>query len=80
MQVLVAPQCDSNWLTFSLLMKNKSRMACADPEGGQGVRTASLHNHYRFLSYAGPDPLQNYKATNPAFDVGPSSTLQRNAM
>ena len=33
-----------------------------------------------FLSNAGPDPMKNNTATNPAFDFGPSSARQRNAI
>ena len=33
-----------------------------------------------FLSNSGPDPLKNYEATEPAFNVGPSSAYQRNAI
>ena len=46
----------------------------ANPEGGTGVRTP-LENHKNigFLSNTCPNPLKNYKATTPAFNVGPSS-------
>ena len=42
--------------------------------GRQGVRTAPLKNYNNkgFLSKTGPDPLKNYKATKPEFNVGPS--------
>ena len=48
---------------------------CADPEGGgQGVRTPlKNHKNIGFLSNTGPDPLENHKATKPAFNVGPST-------
>ena len=55
----------------------------ADPEGG---RTGGLdplpenHNDIGFLSNTGPDLLKNHKATKPAFNVGPSSASQRNAI
>ena len=42
-----------------------------------------MDNHKKnigFLSNTGPDPLKNHKATNPAFNVGPSSARQRNAI
>ena len=57
---------------------NSHTIACADPEGGQGVRSPSLKNHKNigFLCNTGPDPLNNHKATN----VGPSSACQRNVM
>ena len=41
----------------------------AYPEGGRG-----------FLCNTGPDPLKKRKATKPAFNVGPSSARQRNAI
>ena len=33
-----------------------------------------------FHSNTGPDPLKNHKATKLAFNVGPSSVRQRNAI
>ena len=38
------------------------------------------HNNIGFPSNTGPDPLKNHKATKPAFNVGPSWALQRNAI
>ena len=32
------------------------------------------HKNIRFLSNTGPDPVKNYKATMPAFNVGPTSS------
>ena len=50
---------------------------CMDPEGGQGVWTpAKNHQKRGFRSNSGPDPLTNHKATEPAFNVGPSSARQ----
>ena len=56
-------------------------VTCADPEGGQGVRTPPLKNHKNigFSSNTGPDPL-NIVATKPAYNVGSSSARQRNAI
>ena len=50
--------------------------------GVPGVRTPLLKNNKNkgFLSNSGPDPLKNYEATKPAFNVGPSSARQRNAI
>ena len=51
--------------------------------GGQGVRTPpplKYHKAIGFLSNTGPDPLENHKATMPAFYVGPTSARQRNAI
>ena len=42
------------------------KYACADPEGGQGVRTPpppENHKDIGFLSNTGPDPIENHKAT-----------------
>ena len=55
-------------------------MACADPEGGQGVQTTPLKKNIGFPSKTGPDPLKNHKTTKPTFNVGPSSACQRNAI
>ena len=50
--------------------------------GGEGVRTHPLKNHKNigFLSNSCPDPLKNHKATKRAFNFGPSSARQRNAI
>ena len=62
-------------------------LACADPEGGGGGGGGRgsgppLENYKNrgFLSNTGSDPLKNYRATKPAFNVGPSSARQRNAI
>ena len=49
--------------------------------GGQGVRTPiENHKNIGFLNNSGPDPQNNYEATEPAFNVEPSSARQRNAI
>ena len=49
--------------------------------GGQGFLTPlKIHKNIGFLNNTGPDPLQFHKATKPAFNVGPSSARQRNAI
>ena len=56
--------------------------------GGQGVLnppptpTPPLKNHQNtgFLCNTGPNPMKNNKATKPAFNVGPSSARQQNAI
>ena len=57
---------------------------CADPEGGggQGVQIPPpwKSQNIGFPCNTGPDPLKHYKATKPAFNVGPSSVRQRNAI
>ena len=46
----------------------------ANPDGGTGgLDPLENHKNIRFLSNTGPDSLKNYKATTPAFNVGPSS-------
>ena len=49
--------------------------------GGMGVWTA-LNNHKNigFLCNTSQDPLKSHKATKQAFNVGPSSACQRNAI
>ena len=56
-------------------VSGKSAFACADPEGTRGPDSPPLKNYKNigFLSNSGPDPLKNYEATKPAFNVGPSS-------
>ena len=51
--------------------------------GGQGGPDPPLlenHKNIGFLSNTGPDPLKNHKATKPAFNFGPLSARQRNAV
>ena len=56
--------------------------ACTDREGGTGGLDDPLksHNNIGFLNNTGPDPLKHHKATKPAFNKGPSSARQRNAI
>ena len=57
--------------------------AMRGPRGGTGgPDPLPLKNHKNigFLSNTGPDPLNNYKASKPAFNVEPSSLRQRNAI
>ena len=66
------------------MSKEGSSDAWVDPGGGGGGRGSGppLKNHKNigFLSNTGPDPLKNHKAAKPAFNVGQSSTRQRNAI
>ena len=58
-------------------------MSCADPGGRQGVQPPPLTEKsqiYRVCYNTGQDPLNNYKAIKPAFNVGPSLERQRNAI
>ena len=47
---------------------------------GSGPPPLKNHKNIGFLSYTGPDPLKNHKANKPAFNLGPSSACQRNAI
>ena len=49
-------------------------------QGGDPDPPLKNHKNLGFLSNTGPDPLKNYKATKPAFNVGPPSARQRNAI
>ena len=60
-----------------------------DPEGGRWFGPpphTHTHTHEKItknkgsLSNTGPDPLNNHKATKTAFNLGPLSTHQRNAI
>ena len=52
------------------LSKSRVIKSCADPEGGQGVRTPWKITKIYVFSKTGPDPLENHKTTKPAF-TGP---------
>ena len=47
---------------------------------GQGSGSPEKSQNIEFLSNIDPDPLKIYKSTKPAFNVGPSSACQRNAI
>ena len=46
--------------------------------GGQDPFPPENHKNIGFLSNSGPDPLKNDEATEPAFNVGPSSARHLN--
>ena len=48
--------------------------------GGQDPPPLKNHKNIGFLSNTGSDPLENHKATKPAFNVGPPSAPQQNAI
>ena len=52
-------------------------MPCADPEGGT---PSPEKKNIEFLSNTCPDPLKNYKAAMPVFNLGPSSARQQNVI
>ena len=58
--------------------------SCVDPKGGgRGSGPPppwQITKNIGFLSNTGLDHLKNYKATKPAFNDGPSSARQRNAI
>ena len=53
------------------------RQAWAGPEVGTGVKN---HKNVGFLSNTSLDPLKKYKATKPAFNIGPSSARRRDVI
>ena len=53
-------------------------ISCADPEGGGVRKPLESHKTIGFLRNTSPSPLENHKATKPAFKVGPASVRQRN--
>ena len=62
---------------------NNPTLPGADPDGETDRGSGPLlknHKNIGFLSNSDPDPLKNHKATEPAFNVGPSSARQRNAI
>ena len=48
--------------------------------GTGGSDPLKITKNIGFLSNTGPNPLKKYKTTKPAFNVGPSSARQRNAI
>ena len=64
--------------------RKKSRSTTWEPEGGgglQGVWTSpEKSQNIGFRRNTGPEPLKNLKATKPAFNSGPSSARQQNAI
>ena len=52
---------------------------CALPEG-EGCGPMGNNNHIGFLSNTGSEPTKTHKATKSAFNVGPQSAGQRNAI
>ena len=69
-------KCKNNGLTSSCYMYS---LSWADPDGGKGVQN---HKTIGLLINTGPDPMEITKlqCTKSAFNVGPSSASQRNAM
>ena len=53
------------------------KQTCADPEWVQGVRTPPWKIKKLQDSLTIPDPIENHKATKPAFNVGPSWAHKR---
>ena len=57
------------------MIYDMSKSMCGSRGGDRGSGSSHSENHKNigFLSNTGPDPLNNQKATKPAFNVGPSS-------
>ena len=62
-------------------LSSLARKACmGGSRGGTLGSPPEKSQNIGFLCNTGPDPLKIHKATKPAFNVGPSSARQRNAM
>ena len=59
---------------FVIGTKHHVRIQRVDRGSGHTLKN---HKNIGFLSNSGPDPLKNHEATEPAFNVGPSSARQR---
>ena len=68
-------------ITITSYWLQAAHTPCADQEGGTGgPDPPEKSQNIGFLSNTGPDHLKNQKATKPAFNVGPTSARQRNAI
>ena len=79
-QVMLEPTCSATETRKNVAIIYD---AWVDPEGDRGSGPPSrkvTKIHAGFLSNTGPDPLKNHKASRPAFNVGPLSARQRNAI
>ena len=78
----VVYECGISW-SFSLVFFSLWHLSMDGSRGGSGSLPPppplKLTN-IGFLSNTGQDPLKNHKATKQAFNVGPSSARQRNAI
>ena len=54
----------------------ESRGGTGDPDPPPPEKSQNIE----FLINSGPDPLENHNATKPAFNYGPLSARQRNAI
>ena len=64
-------------------MEKEVKGAWADPEAedrGSGPPPLKNHKNIGYLSNTGLDPLENHKVTKLAFNVGPLSACQSNAI
>ena len=68
--------------SFSAYLILGYMFACADPEGGGtlGPYPPEKSQNIGFLRNSSPDPLKNHKTTKSAFNVGPTSARQLNAI
>ena len=78
---LVTGPCSTGLYLPSFLVCFQPSRSYADPEEDRGSGPPppplKYHKAIGFLSNTGPDPLENHKATMPAFYVGPTSARQR---
>ena len=64
------------------VMATSTGFMCGSRGGGTGGPDPLLkiHKNIGFHITTGPDPLKKHNATKPAFNVGPTSARQRNAI
>ena len=71
-------------MTFTVAVVTEiSAQSIRGSRGGQGVRSSPLNNHKTIgvFSDTGPESLKKkHKAAKSAFNVGPSTAHQRNAI
>ena len=76
----------SSWMNIYLLLSSQRTIfrlfhtRIQREDSGSNLPPPEKSQSYGFLSNTGPDPLKSYKANSQAFDVGPSSARQQNAI
>ena len=82
--IFVVPIMASKSLKMLRFLKHQfqSKNVLIQRGGGGSRPLLPLKNHKNmgFLSNTGPDPQKNHKAIKPAFNVGPTSAGQQNAI
>ena len=79
-QIVKALKAMQRSLQYGDQVGNYDRQHGRIQSGGGSGSPQNKHKNIGFLSNSGPDPLKNYEATKPAFNAGPLSAHQRNAI